>query len=153
MSAAMSSDPDGDALTFAWSFGDGGTDTGVNVSHTYTSGGTFTVRLIATDTRALADTVTTTAAVATWSQATGSAGAIVGQLASAGKLRNGVATSLQAKLDAAENQFRRGNDATAVNQLAAFVHELDALIQSGRLSAADAAQLRTLVTRIIAAAS
>jgi DNA/RNA endonuclease G (NUC1) len=153
MSAAMSSDPDGDALTFAWSFGDGGTATGVNVSHTYTSGGTFTVRLIATDTRALADTVTTTAAIATWSQATGSAGAIVGQLASAGKLRNGVATSLRAKLDAAESQFERGNNATAVNQLAAFVNELDALIQSGRLSAADAAQLRTLVTRIIAAAS
>ena len=153
MSAAMSSDADNDPLTFSWSFGDGGTATGVSVSHVYTSDGTFTVRLIATDTRALADTVFTTAAVATWSQATASAGAIVGQLASAGKLKNGVANSLQVKLDAAENQFRRGNNATAVNQLGAFVNELDALIRSGQLSAADAAQLRALVTRIIAAAS
>ncbi|MBA3890188.1 MAG: DNA/RNA non-specific endonuclease [Gemmatimonadaceae bacterium] len=153
MSATMSSDPDGDALTFAWRFGDGGTASGVNVSHTYTSGGTFVVRLIATDTRALSDTVTTTATIATWSQATGSAAAALGQLASAGKINKGIANSLEVKLAAAENQFRRGNNTAAVNQLEAFIHELDALIQSGRLLAADAAQLRMLVTRIIAAAS
>lgn len=153
MSAAMSSDADGDALTFAWRFGDGGSASGMNVSHTYTSGGTFTVRLIATDTRALSDTVETTAAIATWSQATGSAGAMVGQLADAGKINHGIANSLQAKLSAAENQFQRGNTTAAVNQLEAFIHELDALVQSGRLSSADAAQLRTLVTRIIQAAS
>lgn len=69
------------------------------------------------------------------------------------RFNGGVANSLLAKLDAAENQFRRGNVATAVNQLGAFVNELDALIRSGRLSGADAAQLRALVTRIMAAAS
>lgn len=153
MSAAMSSDADGDALTYAWRFGDGGTGTGVEVSHTYTGGGTFTVRLIVTDIRGLADTVTTTAAIATWSQATGSATVALGQLASAGRINKGIANSLEVKLAAAENQFQRGNNTAAVNQLEAFIHELDALIQSGRLSAADAAQLRTLVTRIILAAS
>ncbi|MGI9140608.1 MAG: DNA/RNA non-specific endonuclease [Gemmatimonadaceae bacterium] len=153
MSAAMSSDADGDALTYAWRFGDGGTGTGVNVSHTYTSGGTFTVRLIVTDTRALSDTVQTTATVATWSQATGSAGAMVGQLAAAGKLNRGEANSLQVKLNAAQASFARGNPATAVNQLEAFLHELDAMERSGRLSAADTAAIRAAVTRIIQAAS
>jgi DNA/RNA endonuclease G (NUC1) len=63
MSAAASTDPDNDALTYDWSFGDGGTATGVSPSHVYTQDGSYTVRLIATDVRGLADTVTTTATI------------------------------------------------------------------------------------------
>jgi PKD repeat protein len=63
MSAAGSSDPDGDALTYLWSFGDGTTGSGATVSHTYTQDGAFTVRLIVRDVRGLADTMTTTATV------------------------------------------------------------------------------------------
>lgn len=153
MSGDQSTDADGDALTYAWRFGDGGTGSGVDVSHTYNSGGTFTVRLIVTDIRGLADTVETTATIATWSQATGTAGEIVSELAASAKINRGVANSLQVKLDAAEASFARGNTATAVNQLEAFQHELDAIVRSGRMSEADAAELRALVTRIINAAS
>jgi DNA/RNA endonuclease G (NUC1) len=64
MSAAASTDPDNDALTFAWTFGDGGVATGATVSHTYAQNGTYSVRVIVTDTRGLADTATTTATVA-----------------------------------------------------------------------------------------
>ena len=63
MSATGSTDPDGDALTFAWTFGDGGVATGATVSHTYAQNGTYNVRVIATDSRDLADTVFTTATV------------------------------------------------------------------------------------------
>jgi hypothetical protein len=46
---AGSSDPDGDALTYQWSFGDGGTATGVAPSHVFTTLGTFTVSLVVND--------------------------------------------------------------------------------------------------------
>ena len=63
MSAVGSSDPDGHALTYAWSFGDGGTATGVSTSHTYAQDGSFTVRLIVTDELSVADTAFATATV------------------------------------------------------------------------------------------
>jgi hypothetical protein len=44
-----SSDPDGDALTLTWDFGDGGTATGATTSHAYTRTGAFTVKLTVAD--------------------------------------------------------------------------------------------------------
>ena len=38
-----------DALTFSWDFGDGATDSGETVSHTYTAAGEYTVVLTASD--------------------------------------------------------------------------------------------------------
>jgi subtilisin family serine protease/PKD repeat protein len=46
---SASSDPDGDALTYAWDFGDGTTGTGRNATHTYAAFGGDTVRLIVND--------------------------------------------------------------------------------------------------------
>jgi gliding motility-associated-like protein len=44
-------------LTYAWTFGDGGTSTQLNPSHTYNSNGNFTVRLIVTDGNGCKDTL------------------------------------------------------------------------------------------------
>ena len=44
-SSAGSSDPYGRALTYAWKFGDGGTSTAANPTHTYTANGTYTATL------------------------------------------------------------------------------------------------------------
>ena len=40
-SSSGSSDPEGQPLTYSWNFGDGGTSTAANPSHTYTSPGTL----------------------------------------------------------------------------------------------------------------
>ncbi|HZN66019.1 MAG TPA: DNRLRE domain-containing protein, partial [Tepidisphaeraceae bacterium] len=48
-SGAGSSDPDGDALTYTWDFGDGVTASGRDVAHTYKRAGRFTARLTVSD--------------------------------------------------------------------------------------------------------
>lgn len=58
--ASGSSDPDEDALTYAWDFGDGdgafNDATGATPSHTYASGGTYTARVRVSDGRGGTDT-------------------------------------------------------------------------------------------------
>ncbi|MFJ8857547.1 PQQ-dependent sugar dehydrogenase [Streptomyces sp. NPDC102451] len=48
-SSAGTSDPDGDRLTYAWKFGDGGTSTAADPSHTYTTNGSYTAELTVSD--------------------------------------------------------------------------------------------------------
>ena len=47
--ATASSDPDGTIAGYAWTFGDGGTGSGVNPTHPYSVGGNYTVTLTVTD--------------------------------------------------------------------------------------------------------
>jgi PKD repeat protein len=54
-SSAGSTDPDGNVLTYLWSFGDGATSTLANPSHSYAAGGPFTATLRVTDTGGLFD--------------------------------------------------------------------------------------------------
>ena len=48
---AIAVDQDGDTVSFAWNFGDTTGTLGNNVSHLYTAPGTYTVTLMATDTK------------------------------------------------------------------------------------------------------
>ena len=47
------SDPDGDAFTSHWDFGDGSQSSAATPTHTYTSAGAFHVTLVVTDARGL----------------------------------------------------------------------------------------------------
>ena len=61
-----SSDPEGSPLNYAWDFGDGGTGSGTDPSHTYNAGGVYTVTLVVNDGDAdslLVDTTATITAV------------------------------------------------------------------------------------------
>jgi DNA/RNA endonuclease G (NUC1) len=237
LSAAGSSDPDGDALTYAWSFGDGAEGTGATPTHTYADNGTYQVTVIVTDPYGAADSATTTVTVMNVAPtvaafahgallqgevyATGGSfadpgadewtatvdygdGSGVQPLALAGNgfalshrytaagtftvtvrvtdddgaegvrtasvtvrspgqavdglasdvsglnLARGAESSLNAKLRAAGASLERGQGHTAVNQLNAFINEVQAMAASGRMTAADAAALTAAAQRIIA---
>ena len=64
-------------------------------------------------------------------------------VAFASGLSQGERTSLVAKLIQARDAVARGNDQAAINDLGAFINELNALVQSGRLTPAEAAPLAT----------
>ena len=57
---SASDDPDGNVTTYAWNFGDGATQSGPapTASHSYSSAGTYTVRLTVTDNDGLTGTTT-----------------------------------------------------------------------------------------------
>lgn len=151
MSALASTDADGDALGFAWSFGDGAGAVGAEVVHTYAAPGEYTVRVIVTDVRGLADTVVTTASITPLPPAIALARAIgfVDGLVSDGTLSRGEGTSLRAKLNAAVQSEARGNREATRGQIQAALNELAALVRSGRLGAEQAAPLRDVLNRAL----
>ena len=66
-------------------------------------------------------------------------------------LNKGQTNSLQVKLANASKQIRDGKNTSAANMLEAFMNEVNALAQSGKISAASAAQLTAYAQRVIAA--
>jgi len=60
---SLSSDPDGDPLTYSWIFGDGGTGAGVSPTHIYANVGTYIVSLTVNDGRGGVNTASTTAEI------------------------------------------------------------------------------------------
>jgi len=71
--SVQANDPDGDALTYSWDFGDGASATGQTATHLYTTSGSFTVRATARDEKSSADgqtTVTVRNLSGTWAATT-----------------------------------------------------------------------------------
>jgi hypothetical protein len=125
MSGTGSSDSDGDALTYAWMFGDGASASGQAVSHVYANAGTFTVRLIVTDVLGLADTALTTAVIATPQHGIADAQNKLLQLVAAGGLSASDGKWHASKLDNAVKLLVQATFTAAVNQLEEVLRKLD----------------------------
>ena len=80
---SMSTDADGTIVSYAWSFGDGTTGSGVAVSHTYASAGVYQATLTVTDDRGATNsdfvTVTVTSAPVTVAAPSGLTGSVSGK--------------------------------------------------------------------------
>jgi len=150
-------DPGADTWTASVSYGDGSSIQSTPVSgmsfvlnHTYTTVGSFTVTASVFDGDATSSASTT---VVVESAAQGIARlqtAVAALGAPSGPLNHGEVNSLEAKLDAAAKQLGNADAASPANQLRAFTNELDALVQSGRLSSSVAAQIAAYANRVIA---
>ena len=149
------SDPGADPWTATVDYGDGtGAQTLVlngkafALSHIYLASGAFTVSVGVSDddvTSSRSQLVTVIAPTQALTQASGT----IADLVRTSGLNSGNANSLSSKIDAAQAQIANGNANAAANQLRALLNELDAMIRSGRVTTADAASLRTTVTRVI----
>lgn len=154
LSGAGSTDPDGDALTYAWSFGDGATATGVTATHVYTQPGTYAVRLIVTDIRGLADTTQVTATVGAFA----SGGQAIDRLreeieaqAAAGAIRAQDAHVLLVQLRNAERAAARGQPDVARVMITALRQQLRNDERTGRITELAFGRLMLLTDRVLAA--
>jgi len=148
------SDPGADPWSGTADYGDGSGVGGLalngksfSLSHTYAVAGTFTVTVRITD-DAVAATGTATVTVLSAAQGIQNAIALVEQLAADGKLQRFASAALRIELEVALRQVERGRPVLAATILGGVVRTINALVRAGRLSAADAAPLRALVTRV-----
>jgi hypothetical protein len=144
-------DPGNDSWTATVNYGDGSgthplalSGKSFSLSHAYAAAGSYTVTVTVTDDGGLVGTRTATVTVLTAQQ--GIAG-LVAQVN--GVVSGGTASSLNAKLASASASLDRGNTASATGQLSAFINEVRALVQSGRLAQAQGDALVAAAQRIL----
>ena len=149
-------DPGADQWTATVDYGDGtGTHalaiSGRNLalSHSYSAAGTFTVTVTVRDNDGGVGTQTATVTVQSPAEGLQGLQAAVSTLERAGSLTSGNAQALLAKLRAADASLARGDETPAVNQLQAFVNQVNALVRSDRLTQAQADAMTAAARRII----
>lgn len=109
-----SSDPDGDPITYRWTFGDGSTSEAAQPTHEYSADGSFSVSLIVTDDKGAASTPAGTTAIVTRPEP----GAVLvgaGNVASSGNNDEATARLIDAMpgahvFTAGDNAFPDGSD-------------------------------------------
>jgi len=120
-----------------YSFG-AGVETDVTDTHAYAAPGTYTITYSVSDDDGGASSLTAKVTVESPSQALSVIDSYVGGMAS---LNGGEKNGLSAKLEAAMGSSARGDTNATCNQIDAFMNDLVALTNSGRLSATDSAAL------------
>lgn len=145
----------GDTHTATWDFGDGATTSTrydipsgsekFSVTHSYVNPGTYPVSLTVADDDGGTSTAHWTVNVVTTQQALATIAAQVQKLPN---LTAGERNSLTVKLNAASAAISRGDTTAANNQLNAFLHELQAYVNTGKVSESDATQMRSAIHAI-----
>jgi hypothetical protein len=140
-----------DTHTATWSFGDGSTASAsfaasgsetFSATHSYVNPGSYPVSLTVTDDDGGSSTANWTVNVLTTQQALAAMAAQVQKLPN---LTPGERNSLAVKLNAASASISRGDTIAADNQLNAFLHELSADVNTGKVSESDATLLRSAI--------
>jgi PKD repeat protein len=120
----------------------------VTTTRSFSTAGTHTVKLTVTDEDGGVGEATVQVSVQTVAQALSS---IITAVQNLTGLNQGQKNSLIAKLNAASDSAARGDTTAANNQLNAFLNELQADVNTGHISSADATTLRAAVNAIKAA--
>ena len=149
-------DPGADEWTATVDYGDGSgvqplaiSGNGMVLSHGYATAGSYTVTVTVRDGDGGVGTRTATVTVQSPAQGIENLQALVSTLERTGALNRGNANALLVKLRAAEASLARGNETAAVNQLEAFVNQVNALVGSDRLTQAQADAMTAAAGRII----
>ena len=152
LSGAASTDADGDGLTYAWDFGDGSTAEGATASHIYATAGEYAVRLIVTDVRGLADTVSSTASITPLPTIVGLDRAIAyaHALTAQGVLKSNSGTALAVTLETARKNLQRGSTAPVAPNIEAALRVMAGFVNGGKLTADQAAPYIAVLERILA---
>ena len=130
-SAAGSTFPTGDVVTYTWNFGDGTAGVGAAPVHTYTQAGSFTATLTVTDPYGAHSIATAQVTVQSALDGIANLSDAVTALGATGVLNDGQVISLRAKLRAASGQCRRDSGGPCGNILNAFMNELQGLDNEG----------------------
>jgi len=117
---------------------DAGVQTDVSDTHAFAAPGTYTITYSVADDDGGTSSLTAKVTVESPAQALSVIDSYVGSMAS---LNGGEKNGLSAKLEAAMASAARGDTNATCNQLDAFMNDLVALTNSGRLSATDSAAL------------
>ena len=151
-----SSDPDGDPLTFDWTITKPAGSTAVlsdpalvNPTFVTDVAGEYVVQLIVHDNTAGSDPDQVSITAQTCQEATEDVIDTVADQVSAGVLNAGTGDALISKLDGAVKKLDKGNTNPACNELGAFINQVNALINSGRLTPEEGQELKDAAQRVI----
>jgi hypothetical protein len=125
--------------TYSFAAGDPGDTTD---THAYSAAGTYTITYSVSDDDGGTSSLSVQVTVETAAQALSAIDAFVGSM---GSLNGGEKQGLSAKLDAAAQSSARGDLNATCGQLGAFLNDLVALTNSGRLSPSDSSTLASSV--------
>lgn len=153
-SAGSFTDPGADHWSATVDYGDGSGAQSLSLSgftfqlaHTYATGGNFTVTVSVSDGHGGTGTQSALVAVQDPSQGIQTLSNMITGLT--GEINNGQINSFHVKLRGAFDALGTGNANTASNVLGAFINEVNAMAQSGRLSSTSASSLTHYAQRII----